>query len=184
MISETRALPVQIPNAERLLADLGWEHLARLGSLTHCELANVKSVCIVEWTIRAQDAESKSATERGPRSRKKSLAGVSYCSGHETIEYKPPRVKEKDKKEIFRCALHVTENKNFREQGIPVGSLSASNVHARDTFKSTSQNPLLRPSSATIIWAEISSRARRRSCSPNDEFKPEKILAFMSSVTA
>jgi DNA repair protein RadC len=51
------------------------------------------------------------------------------------------------KKEIFRCALLDTKNKIIHEEVVSVGSLSASIVHPRDTFKTA-----VRESAAAVIF--------------------------------
>jgi DNA repair protein RadC len=51
------------------------------------------------------------------------------------------------KKEMFRCALLDTKNKILREEIVSIGSLTASIVHPRDTFKAA-----IRESAAAVIF--------------------------------
>jgi DNA repair protein RadC len=51
------------------------------------------------------------------------------------------------KKEMFRCALLDTKNKIISDEVVSIGSLSASIVHPRETFKSA-----IRESAAAVIF--------------------------------
>ena len=94
----------------------------------------------------AKAAELKAAIEIGRRYQKPSLAGASFCSSQDVAEYYRPRMRDL-KKEVFKCALLDTKNKIIRDEEVSVGSLSASIVHPRDTFKAA-----IRESAAAVIF--------------------------------
>ena len=147
-LSDAQLLAIIIRNgrAGRSAVDLGRELLERFGSLAGIEQAGIKEICEVPGIGRAKAAEIKAAIELGRRYQKPTLAGASFCSSGDVAAYYRPRMKDL-KKEMFRCALLDTKNKIIREEVVSVGSLSASIVHPRDTFKAA-----VRESAATVIF--------------------------------
>jgi DNA repair protein RadC len=140
------ALIIRSGKAGRSAVDLGRELLERFGSLAGIEQAGIKEICEVEGIGPAKAAEIKAAIELGKRHQKPSLAGASFCSSQDVAAYYRPRMKD-IKKEIFRCALLDTKNRIIREEVVSVGSLSASIVHPRDTFRAA-----VRESAAAVIF--------------------------------
>jgi DNA repair protein RadC len=69
-----------------------------------------------------------------------------FCSSGDVVAYYQPRMKDL-KKEMFRCALLDTKNKIIRDEVVSIGSLTASIVHPRDTFKAAT-----RESAAAVIF--------------------------------
>ena len=120
--------------------------LERFGSLAGIEQASITEICAIEGIGPAKAAEIKAAIELGRRYQKPSLAGASFCSSEDVVSYYRPRLKDA-KKEIFRCALLDTKNKIIREEIVSMGSLTASIVHPRDTFKAA-----IRESAAAVIF--------------------------------
>jgi DNA repair protein RadC len=147
-LSDAQLLAIIIRNgrAGRSAVDLGRELLERFGSLAGIEQAGMKEICEVEGIGPAKAAEIKAAVELGRRYQKPSLAGASFCSSSDVAAYYRPRMKDL-KKEIFRCALLDTKNALIREEVVSIGSLSASIVHPRDTFKAA-----VRESAAAVIF--------------------------------
>jgi len=147
-LSDAQLLAIIIRNgrAGRSAVDLGRELLERFGSLAGIEQAGIKEMCGVEGIGPAKAAEIKAAIELGRRYQKPTLAGASFCSSGDVAAYYRPRMKDL-KKEMFRCALLDTKNKIIREEVVSVGSLSASIVHPRDTFKAA-----VRESAAAVIF--------------------------------
>lgn len=147
-LSDAQLLAIIIRNgrAGRSAVDLGRELLERFGSLAGIEQAGMKEICEVEGIGPAKAAEIKAAVELGRRYQKPSLAGASFCSSSDVAAYYRPRMKDL-KKEIFRCALLDTKNTLIREEVVSIGSLSASIVHPRDTFKTA-----VRESAAAVIF--------------------------------
>ena len=147
-LSEAQLLAIIIRNgkAGRSAVDVGRDLLERFGSLAGIEQAGIKEICDVEGIGPAKAAEIKAAIELGRRYQKPSLAGASFCSSQDVAAYYRPRMKDL-KKEVFRCALLDTKNKIIREEVVSVGSLSASIVHPRDTFKAA-----VRESAAAVIF--------------------------------
>lgn len=147
-LSEAQLLAIVIRNgrAGRTAVDLGRELLDRFGSLAGIEQAGIREICEVRGIGPAKAAEIKAALELGRRYQKPSLAGASFCSSQDVAAFYQPRMKDL-KKETFRCALLDTKNKIIREEVVSIGSLSASIVHPRDTFKAA-----IRESAAAVIF--------------------------------
>jgi DNA repair protein RadC len=68
------------------------------------------------------------------------------CASQEVAEYFQPRLRG-TKKEEFRCVLLDTKNRIIREEPVSTGSLTASLVHPRETFKAA-----VRESAAAVIF--------------------------------
>jgi len=147
-LSDAQLLAIIIKNgkAGRTALDLALELLLKFGNLAGIERAGIKELCAVPGIGPAKAAEIKAAIELGRRHQKPSLAGASFCSSGDVAAYYRPRMKDL-KQEIFRCALLDTKNKIIREEVVSVGSLSASIVHPRDTFKAA-----IRESAAAVIF--------------------------------
>jgi len=146
-LSDAQLLAIIIRNGRAGTAvDLGRELLERFESLAGIEQAGIKEICNVEGIGPAKATEIKAAIELGRRYQKPNLAGASFCSSHDVAAYYRPRMKDL-KQEVFRCALLDTKNKIIREEVVSVGSLSASIVHPRDTFKAA-----IRESAAAVIF--------------------------------
>jgi len=147
-LSEAQLLAIIIRNgsAGRSAVDLGRDLLEKFGSLAGMEQAGIHELCKVEGIGRAKATGIRAAIELGRRYQKPSLAGESFCSSGDVAAYYRPRMKD-FKKETFRCALLDTKNKIIREEVVSVGSLSASLVHPRETFKAA-----VRESAAAVVF--------------------------------
>jgi len=147
-LSEAQLLAIIIRSgrAGRTAVDVGRELLERFGSLAAIEQAGIKEICAVDGIGPAKAAEIKAAIELGRRYQKPKLAGASFCSSGDVAAYYLPRMKDL-KQEMFRCALLDTKNKIIRDEVVSVGSLTASIVHPRDTFKAA-----IRESAAAVIF--------------------------------
>ena len=147
-LSDAHLLAIIIRNgkAGRTALDLSMELLARLDGLAGIGQAGIAEICAVNGIGPAKAAEIKAAIEIGKRYQQPSLVGESFCSCDDVISYYRPRMRDL-KKEVFRCALLDTKNKIIRDEEVSVGSLSASIVHPRDTFKAA-----IRESAAAVIF--------------------------------
>ena len=147
-LSDAQLLAIIIRNgrAGRSAVDVGRELLERFESLAGIEQAGIREICDVGGIGPAKAAEIKAAIELGRRYQKPSLTGASFCSSQDVAVYYRPRMKDL-KKEMFRCILLNTKNKIIREEVVSIGSLSASIVHPRDTFKAA-----IRESAAAVIF--------------------------------
>jgi DNA repair protein RadC len=147
-LSDAQLLAIIIRNGKAGLSalDLGRELLNRFGSLAGIGQAGIKEICDVAGMGPAKAAEIKAAIEIGRRYQKPSLAGASFCSSQDVAEYYRPRMRDL-RKEVFKCALLDTKNKIIRDEEVSVGSLSASIVHPRDTFKAA-----IRESAAAVVF--------------------------------
>jgi DNA repair protein RadC len=147
-LSDAHLLAIIIKNgrAGRSALDLALELLMKFESLAGIEKAGISEICDVPGIGKAKAAEIKAAIEIGRRYQKPSLAGASLCSSEDVAEYYRPRMRDL-KKEVFKCVLLDTKNKIIRDEEVSVGSLSASIVHPRDTFKAA-----IRESAAAVLF--------------------------------
>ena len=147
-LSDAHLLAIIIRSGKtgRTALDLSMELLARFGGLSGLGQASITEICAVNGIGPAKAAEIKAAIEIGKRYQLPSLIGESFCSCDDVIGYYRPRMKDL-KKEVFRCALLDIKNKIIRDEEVSVGSLSASIVHPRDTFKAA-----IRESAAAVIF--------------------------------
>jgi DNA repair protein RadC len=147
-LSDAHLLAIIIKNgkAGRSALDVALELLATFESLAGIEKAGISEICRVPGIGKAKAAEIKAAIELGRRYQRPSLSGASLCSSQDVAEYYRPRMRDL-KKEVFKCVLLDTKNKVIRDEEVSVGSLSASIVHPRDTFKAA-----IRESAAAVIF--------------------------------
>ena len=147
-LSDAHLLAIIIRNGEggRTAVDLGRELLARFGDLAGIDRAGTAEICEIKGIGPAKAAEIKAAIELGRRHQRPSLAGASFCSSQDVADYYRPRMKDA-KKEVFQCALLDTKNRIFRNETVSVGTLTASLVHPRDTFRAA-----IRESAAAVIF--------------------------------
>lgn len=147
-LSDAQLLGIIIRSGEggRSAVDLGRELLERFGSLTGIEQAGINELCEIAGIGPAKAAEIKAAIELGRRFQRPSLAGASFCTSRDVAEYYKPRLKHA-KQEEFRCALLDSKNRIIREEVVSLGSLTASIVHPRDSFKAA-----VRESAAAVIF--------------------------------
>lgn len=150
-LSDAQLLAILIRNGRggRSAVDLGIELLEKFGGLDGIAQAGVSEIRGkngVKGIGPAKIAEIKAAIEVGRRHQKPSLAGATFCSSGDVASYYQPRMKDL-KKETFRCALLDTKNKIIRDEVVSIGSLTASIVHPRDTYKAA-----VRESAAAVIF--------------------------------
>jgi len=126
--------------------DVGRELLDTLGGIAGIARAGIAELCKVQGIGPAKAAEIKAAMELGRRHQRPTLAGASLCASQEVAEYFHPRLRD-IKKEEFRCVLLDTKNRVIREETVSSGSLTASLVHPRETFKTA-----VRESAAAVIF--------------------------------
>lgn len=150
-LSDAQLLAIIIRSGRpgRTNVDLGMELLDKFKSLEGIAQAGINEICGkdgVRGIGKAKAAEIKAAIELGRRYQKPTLAGASFCSSRDVADYYRPRMKDA-KKELFRCVLLDAKNRLIREETVSVGSLTASIVHPRDTFKAA-----IRESAAAVIF--------------------------------
>ncbi len=147
-LSDAQLLAIIIRNGEggRTAIDLGRELLDRCGGLDGIAQAGIREICGVKGIGPAKAAEIKAAMEIGRRHQRPAMAGASFCSSQDVADYYRPRLKDA-RKETFHCALLDTKNRVLRNEVISMGTLTASLVHPRDTFKAA-----IRESAAAVIF--------------------------------
>lgn len=147
-LSDAQLLAIIIRSGEggRSAVDLGRELIDRFGGLGGIEQAGISELCGVAGIGPAKAAEIKAAIELGRRFQRPSLSGASFCTSQDVAEYYKPRLQHA-KQEEFRCALLDSKNRIIREEIVSRGSLTASIVHPRDSFKAA-----VRESAAAVIF--------------------------------
>lgn len=130
----------------RTAVDVGRDLLERFGGLSGIAQAGINEMTDVAGIGPAKAAEIKAAIELGRRHQKPTMAGASFCASQEVADFYQPRLKDA-RKEEFRCILLDTKNRLIREETVSTGSLTASLVHPRETFKSA-----VRESAAAVIF--------------------------------
>lgn len=147
-LSDAQLLAIILRNGDggRTALDLGRELLDRSGGLAGVARAGISELCEVKGIGPAKAAEIKAAIELGRRNQRPALAGASLCASQDVADFFLPRLKD-HKREEFRCVLLDTKNRVIRDLTVSIGSLTASLVHPRDTFKTA-----VRESAAAVIF--------------------------------
>jgi len=147
-LSDAQLLAIILRTGEggRTAVDLGRELLVKFGDLAGIASAGISEICKIKGIGKAKAAEIKAAIELGRRHQKPTMAGASFCASQEVADYYQPRLRDR-KKEEFRCVLLDAKNRFLREESISTGSLTASLVHPRETFKAA-----VRESAAAVIF--------------------------------
>jgi DNA repair protein RadC len=115
------------------------------------------------------------------RHQRSTLAAASLCASQDVAEYFQPRLRD-IKKEESRCVLLDTKNRVIREETVSTGSLTASLVHPRETFKTA-----VRESAAAVIFVhnhpsgDIKPSQEDVFCSPGGSFRPATCSASRPS---
>jgi DNA repair protein RadC len=130
----------------RTAVDVGRDLLEQFGGLNGIAQAGINELTTVPGIGSAKAAEIKAAIELGRRHLKPTMAGASFCASKDVADFYQPRLRDA-RKEEFRCVLLDTKNRLIREETVSTGSLTASLVHPRETFKSA-----VRESAAAVIF--------------------------------
>jgi DNA repair protein RadC len=154
-LSDAQLLAIIIRNGRggRSAVDLGMELIDKFKSLEGIAQAGIREICGrdgVKGIGLAKTAEIKAAIELGRRWYQRPSqvheTPASLCSSQEVVHYFRQTLKDR-KKEIFRCFLLDTKNRVIKDEEVSVGSLTASLVHPRETFKAA-----IRESAAAVIF--------------------------------
>jgi DNA repair protein RadC len=156
VLSDAQLLAIIIRTGRdgRSSVELGIELLDKFKSLEGIAQAGFDELCGKKHGVKgigtAKAAELKAAIELGRRWYKMpSRVGEkkeSFCSSQDVINYCRQTMKDR-KKEVFRCFLLDTKNKVIKDEEVSVGTLTASLVHPRETFKAA-----IRESAAAVIF--------------------------------
>ncbi len=150
-LSDANLLAIIIRSGEggRSAVDIGRELLEKFDSLAGIEQAGIAELREIPGIGPAKAAEIKAAIELGKRFQKLGSSIASrepLCSSDNVVQYYRSRMKDA-KKEFFHCVLLDTKHKIIRDEQVSVGSLTASIVHPRDTFRAA-----VRESAAAVIF--------------------------------
>ncbi len=140
------AIIVKMGRPGRTALDVAMDLLSKFGSLAGIEQAGIAELTKVPGIGKAKAAEIKAALELGRRQQKPRLAGASLCASADVASFYQPRLKDR-KKEEFRCLLLDSKNRVICDEAVSLGSLTASIVHPRETFKHA-----VRESAAAVIF--------------------------------
>ncbi len=154
-LSDAQLLAIIIRSGRggRSAVDLAMELLDKFKSLEGIAHAGINEFCGkdgIKGIGPAKIAEIKAAIELGRRwfkmPTKVREKPESLCSSQDVINYYKQTMRG-SKKEVFHCVLLDTKNKVIRKDIISMGSLTASIVHPRETFKTA-----IRESAAAVIF--------------------------------
>ncbi len=159
VLSEAQLLGIIIRSGSggRSAVDLGMELLKKFENLEGIAQAGIKELSDKKIGIKgigpAKIAEIKAAIELGRRWYKMPSnvreKPESLCSSQDVVNFYKQKMKGL-KKEVFKCILLDTKNKlikMIKDEDVSIGSLSASIVHPRETFKAA-----IRESAAAVIF--------------------------------
>lgn len=146
-LSDAHLLGIILRNGAdgRTAVDLGRALMERFGGLAGIGRAGIGELCSIKGIGPAKAAGIKAAIELGRRCQRPTIAGASLCASQDVADYFLPRLRDR-KREEFRCILLDAKNRVIREEIVSIGSLTASLVHPRDTFKAA-----VRESAAAVI---------------------------------
>jgi DNA repair protein RadC len=147
-MSDAQLLGIILRNGShgRTAVDLGRELLERFHGLAGIARAGTRELRAIKGIGAAKAAEIKAAIELGRRHQRPTMAGASFCSSQDIADYYGPRLKDA-RQEMFQCALLDAKNKIMKNEVVSVGTLTASLVHPRDTFKAA-----VRESAAAVVF--------------------------------
>ncbi len=157
-LSDAQLLAIIVRNGRggRSAVDLGMELLDKFKNLEGIAQAGIREICGkngIKGIGPAKVAEIKAAIELGKRwykmPSKVHEAPEAFCSSQDVINHFKQTMKGL-KKEVFHCVLLDTKNKALKiikDEEVSVGSLTASLVHPRETFKAA-----IRESAAAVIF--------------------------------
>jgi DNA repair protein RadC len=143
------AIIIKNDKAGRTALDLAVAILVKSNDFAGIEQAGIKDICEEPGIWPAKAAEIKAAIEPGRRLQKPGPSIASrepLCSSETMVQYYQSTL-EDGKEESFHCVLLATKNKVIRADRVSVGSLTASIVHLRETFKAA-----IRESAAAVIF--------------------------------
>jgi len=154
--AELLAIIIRTGRDGRSAVDLGRELLLKFENLEGILQAGLSEICGkngIKGIGLAKAAELKAAIELGRRWYKTPShvheAPEAFCSSQDVINHFQQAMKGL-KKEVFNCVLLNTKNralKVIKVDEVSVGSLTASLVHPRETFKAA-----IRESAAAVIF--------------------------------
>ena len=158
VLSDAQLLGIVLRNGRdgRSAVDLGMELLDKFKSLEGIAQAGISEMCGnngIKGIGPAKLAVIKAAIELGRRWHKMPSrvqeTPASLCSSQDVVNFYKQKMKGL-KKEVFKCILLDTKNKLIniiKDEDVSIGSLSASIVHPRETFKAA-----IRESAAAVIF--------------------------------
>ena len=155
-LSDAQLLAIIIRNGRdgRSALDLGMELIDKFKTLNAIAEAGIREISGkfgIKGIGPAKVAEIKAAIELGKRRfgkpwRVKERHVSFCCSSQEAVAYLKQDMIDL-KKEMFLCLLLDTKNRVIKKDEVSVGTLTASLVHPRETFKAA-----IRESAAAVIF--------------------------------
>jgi len=131
----------------RSALDIGMDLLFTFRSFSELEQASLAELSSIKGIGKAKAAQIKAAIEIGKRlHHEPSPKGPAFSSGQDVFNYFSPKMKGY-RKEVFHCALLDVKNRLIRDLRISEGTLTASLIHPRESFRDA-----IKESAASVIF--------------------------------
>ena len=131
----------------RSALDIGMDLLSTFRSFRELEQASLPEVSAIKGIGTAKAAQIKAAIEIGKRLyHEPSPKGPAFSSGQDVYHYFYPRMQGL-RKEVFYCILLDVKNRLIRDLKISEGTLTASLIHPRESFRDA-----IKESAASILF--------------------------------
>ncbi len=131
----------------RSALDIGLDLLTRFCSFRELEQASLHEFSSIKGIGKAKAAQIKASLEIGRRLyQEPSPKGPAFSSGKDIYNYFYPRMQGL-RKESFHCILLDVKNRMIRDVKISEGTLTASLIHPRESFRNA-----VRESAAAVIF--------------------------------
>jgi DNA repair protein RadC len=131
----------------RSALDVGMDLLKTFSSLSELAQASLPEMSRIKGIGKAKAAQVKAALEIGRRLHQEpSAKGPAFASGQDVYNYFHPRMHGL-RKEVFHCILLDIKNRIIRELKISEGTLTASLIHPRESYRDA-----IKESAASVIF--------------------------------
>jgi len=131
----------------RSALDIGMDLLSTFRSFSELEQASLAEFSSIKGIGKAKTAQIKAALEIGKRlNHEPSPKGPAFSSGQDVYNYFSPKMKGL-RKEVFHCVLLDVKNRLIRDLKISEGTLTASLIHPRESFRDA-----IKESAASVIF--------------------------------
>jgi DNA repair protein RadC len=141
------AITLRTGGGGRSALDIGMDLLTTFRSLKELEQASLTELSALKGIGMAKAAQIKAAMELGKRLyHEPSPKGPAFSSGRDVYNYFYPKIQGL-RKEVFHCILLDVKNRMIRDLQISEGTLTASLIHPRESFRNA-----IKESAAAVIF--------------------------------
>lgn len=131
----------------RSALDIGMDLLNTFCSFKELEQASLTELSAIKGIGKAKTAQIKASIEIGKRLyHETSPKGPAFASGQDVYNYFYPKM-QCLRKEVFHCILLDVKNRLIRDLKISEGTLTASLIHPRESFRDA-----IKESAASVIF--------------------------------